>query len=206
MRIRLLLLVLPLTGCGFCSPPPPKRDVIPVQKVQGTNRLQAVRPQGLRVVFPIVDAGTAAPTAPSAQQLDNYVGFSSDGLAFAYGQVREGLHALQIASSTTNTVERMILLDNDAHRAEALKTLKDDGFPGADETPSIPKELAVTVDGPTVRLTFSGLPVGAVKASPTTTKAEVAAVSADGKRAAVRITSEAAGQPVVEFHVFPVFP
>jgi hypothetical protein len=208
MTKRLALLLLCATGCGFCSPPPVTRDTPPVQlQSSGIARLQALRPQTLKVVFPH-DAG---PVPVTGQTLETYVGFSSDGLAFAAGLVAPGgLHVLQFVASTTNTTEKLLPLDTDAHRAAAIDALKEDGFPGLEERPAVPKELGVVVAEGTVRLTFTSAPAGAPikpfegKAAGTL-KAEVVAASLDGKRAAVRIQSVSDNPPLTEYHVFGVF-
>lgn len=159
-----------------------------------------------------------APPPPAAKQetwapplspdelaaLDRYVGFSADGLAFAFAQFSDGagLNIISFQSATTNTIEKSVPLATAAARAQVASELAEDGFPKPGTAPRIPAAVGVRVVDGKVAVTFSGMPAGrpfdpfADVPGAKIGTAEVAAVSNDGRRAAIRCVSE---KPITEF-------
>jgi hypothetical protein len=203
---------LALAGCQ-CSPPEPSGEQPSGQTQRGPEtpgrRIGVHMSPDMARRLALQKPVGALPATPS---LDNYVGFSNDGLVFAYVLPSSaGGGVLHFVSATTNTEEKTVPLDSLAHRQEASAALTEAGLPPPGAAVDKPKPLGADVKDGRVVLTFGGAPAsktyepfgGGAKID----KAEVVATSKDGKYAAVRIEgTPAKGQgSAVEFHVFPLF-
>lgn len=212
MRLAAALVVVPLvlTACRDEVPvpvPPPKPPTAPPA-----------------VATPVAPAPTTptpgtAPPAPERidlkEALDHYVGFSSDGLAFASSEYSSGagLPILTVISSTTGTVEKTVPLDSMDTRRRLVAELAEDGFPPPGTREPIPSEITAQIDAGQVVVRFGPVPAArpikpfAGMQGITPTKVDVVAVSKDGKRVALRISGQGGGEfgPPVEHRVVELF-
>jgi hypothetical protein len=137
-------------------------------------------------------------TAEEAKALDSYAGFSRDGLVLAVAQFSAGagLPIMLFISTTTNTVEKSVAIESGAVREKLAKELSEEGFPRPGVPPKIPPMVVAQLVDEGVVVTFSGIPAsrpfkpfdGKMKAG----KVSIVALSKDGQRVAVRVTSKAA--------------
>ncbi len=210
------LLVLSLLAFLACKKPPPAPTAAPPEIAP------APAPP---VPVPLVtapDAGTpAAPTPPltPAEQaaLNSYAAFSDDGFAFAAADMSPGagVEVLTFYAAPTETVEKRLVLDSPPSRQKAAADLAADGFPRPGAKVYRPPGMATEIRGKDVLITMSGRPVtklfAAFPDSPALTprRAELLAVSKDGKLAAVRVESAGAvGEfgPAKNIRIVPLFP
>lgn len=162
-----------------------------------------------------VEADRPRPTVEQLQALDTYVGFSADGLLFAYAQMSAGagLPVVSLLSSTTNTVEKVVPLAGATARKSLIAELDAEGFPRPGEPVKLPPEVTATLRDGQVHVMFGQVPAVspwtpfASTPGVTPTGASVVAVSPDGQRAAVKVTAKGGGEfgPEAEFTVVKLF-
>ena len=165
---------------------------------------------------PVVDAGPPpAPVDVSAipkpvwdpesldaaelRKLDGYAAFSVDGLAFAFAAPSEGagVPVLSFVSSTTQTVERSVALSGKESKLGVARELVAGGFPRPSELKPVPPVLGAKVEDGKVQLSFSGMPASTPVAAEQGAKvksASILAVSADGKKVALKLTLRGTGE------------
>lgn len=152
-------------------------------------------------------------SADEDKALDHYAAFSDDGYAFAIAEVSvgAGLTVVTFYAVPGNSVEKRLVLDAPPARTKAAEELSADGFPKPGTPQKVPPGLLVKVDGDNVQLTVAGHP--AVKPfmpfpPGKLAKADLLAVSSDGKTAAVRvIANNSAGEfgPMNEIRFLKLF-
>lgn len=214
MRLALTLAALALAACqsrpSAESPTPTPADIKAAPSPLATPGAPAASP-----------TPAATPTPPSVHELaalGDYAGFSADGLLYAYTVLSSGagLQVVTFVSTTTDTVEKTVPLENDAVRRQVIAEMDEEGFPRPGRQPEVPKQIGARIlENDQVIVTFGGAPAGSpfkpFKKSPGLRPhtAEVTAVSLDGKLAAVRVIGSGTsgtefGQPV-EHHVVRLF-
>lgn len=155
---------------------------------------------------------------PSVEQLaalDTYVGFSADGLLFAYSQMSAGagLPVVSLQSSTTNTIEKVVPLAGMTARKALIGELDAEGFPRPGVPVKLPAEVTATLRDGLVHVMFGQVPATkpwkpfASLPGVEATGARVVAVSPDGQRVAVKVTAKGGGEfgPEAEFVVVKLF-
>lgn len=210
----MLLLADATPRCG--APPPPKMEQ------EAPAAVAPSAPAPVATPAPAADAGTmpapsgpSAPTASELAALDDYAAFSADGLLFVYTQmsVGAGLFVANVMSSTTNTVEKTVLLEDDAVRRSLIEELDAEGFPRPGHPQKVPAEVKATLKDGQVHVTFG--PTPAVKpwkpfaSTPeiVATRVEVVSVSPNGDRVAVRSSAPDRGEfgSPIEYRVVKLF-
>ena len=162
---------------------------------------------------PLLVLLVSAPAVASDITWDNYAAFSSDGLLFAYVEGEAPGQLLRWVSTTTNTIERTSQLGGSDKSTAALSELKEEGLPAPTVTVKIPKQVSAEIRDGLIYVLFSGMPAAkpfkpfADRVTTTADGVTVAAVSADGKRVAVKITGHigATGAATPEYHVVSLF-
>lgn len=214
MRHALTLAALALAACqsrpASESPTPTPADI-----------QAAPSPLATPGAPPATPTPAASPTPPSIHELaalGDYTGFSADGLLYAYTILSSGagLQVVTFVSTTTNTVEKTVPLENDDVRRQVIAEMDEEGFPRPGAQPAVPKEIGAKIlDDDQIIVTFGGAPAGSPFKPFTKSPglrphtALVTAVSRDGKLAAVRVIGSGTsgtefGQPV-EHHVVKLF-
>lgn len=223
----MLLLADAAPRCG--APPPPRLEKAPAVVKQPSPKpapaaeAPAAAPDAPAAIAPSaeapVDAGVEAtlvpPTASELAALNDYAAFSRDGLLFVYTQmsVGAGLFVANVMSSTTNTIEKTVLLEDDAVRRTLIEELDAEGFPRPGHPQKIPPEVKATVNNGQVSVSFGPAPAAkpwkpfASTPGIVATRTEVVAVSPSGDRVAVRSSARDQGEfgAPIEYRVVNLF-
>lgn len=190
--------------------PAPARPAAPIaEKTPAENPPDAAAPQAV---------GPATRNAPGAAELaalDDYAAFSQDGLLFAYTQmsVGAGLFVANVMASTTNTIEKTVLLEDDATRRAFVAELDAEGFPRPGHVPKVPSEVTASLRDGKAQVSFGPAPAAkpwtpfASTPGIVAARVEVVAVSPAGDRAAVRSSAPDQGEfgPPVEYRIVTLF-
>lgn len=219
MRILIVTACLVvITGCPSEKAPPP-----PPEPAKPAPTKPAEPPPAPPAAIADAGAPTEAATKPEweppltdaeSKALDTYAGFSGDGLVFAATQFSAGagLPIMLFLSTTTNTVEKNVPIENGDTRVALAKELSEEGFPKPGTPPKIPPMVATKILPEGVVVTFSGMPATRpfkpFEGRSVPAGATVLALSKDGKHAAVRVVSKSAPTefgPATELHTVTLF-
>lgn len=210
----MLLLADATPRCG--SPKPPRIEQAPEEvAAPAAPEAPAAQAPAVETETETAPEALAAPTAAELSGLDDYAAFSRDGLLFVYTQmsVGAGLHVAHLMSSTTDTIEKTVLLEDDAVRRTLIEELDAEGFPRPGHVAKVPAEVKASLKDGRVTVSFGPAPAAqpwkpfASHPEIVANRVEVVAVSPAGDRVAVRSIAPDQGEfgAPVEYRIVKLF-